>query len=695
LLTNERSLSRKIKEAILAYRINNVYSKDRILELYLNQIYLGNSSYGVTTAALNYFNKDLNDVTLDEAAILAALPKAPSILDPTRNPEKAKARRDWVITRMFEENFITQAQAEKYKALPINLASRWEHSILDNGYYTESVRLQLLDMYGEDKVYSDGLSVHTNINKDLQKIADDTLRQGLIKYDRKHGYKGPISNVNFKKDEWKQVIKKAPLNPAASSSGWVNAIVLNIAPQKAEIGLKDGSKSQIGLADLKWARKRLKNQYIDKQIHTPGDVLKVGDIIHVEKKEKGDGFSLAQVPDVNGGLVVMQPKTGRVLALVGGYSFKESKYNRVIQAKRQPGSTFKPFVYLAALENGFAANSILKDETITLPQGNGLPDWTPKNYEGKFLGDITLRKSIEKSRNLSTIYLLTLLGLDKVGEVSTRYNIYKNPPKLYSMALGANETTLLQVTNAFTSFASGGMNVVPKLIDRVHDRKGRIIYSSDLRKCSGCTLKGEEDKLKTNEIPNLTYKAFSNTDPMINYQLVSLLQGVVERGTGRKALAVGKILAGKTGTSNDSKDAWFIGFSPDLVCGIYVGYDNPKSLGKYESGASVALPIFIDFMKEALKDMPNKEFEVPLGIEFVKIDHSSGDIPGVFSSETDIVNEPMRKEEVDSFYSFFPSLPRDEDDERAKKYNLKEHTDEIESDVDVQENTSGSVPSIY
>lgn len=645
LLTNERSLSRKIKEAILAYRINKVYSKERILELYLNQIYLGNGGYGVTSAALNYFNKDLDDVTLEEAALLAAMPKAPSSLDPTRHIDKAKSRRDWVIERMLEENFIRSAQAKKAKETPIKLVNRFEKSILDNGYFTESVRLEMIDLYGEENAYTQGYHVYTNLNKDLQKYADDALRQGLIEYDRRHGYKGPIASVEFKNDEWKRVIKEFDIDPAAKSVGWTSAIVL-ASGVDAVIGFRDGNKGKIPVTQLAWARQRVgKEGYVGKKIEGAQDALKKGDVIYVSCGDNQDNCSLQQIPEVNGAIVIMQPKTGKVLAMSGGFSFKESKYNRAIQAMRQPGSTFKPFVYLAALEKGYSSTSILKDESITISQGPGMPDWTPKNFEGKFLGDITLRTALEKSRNLATVYLITEIGVNSVREVATRMHVYNNPPKIYSMALGAYESTLMRMTSAFSSFASNGLEVHPKLIDKILDRKGRTIYTSDMIECPHC-IAAEDAVLQTNEVPAHSYPANYLIDPKINYQMVSLLEGVVQRGTGQRAKAIGKTLAGKTGTTNDSNDTWFIGFSPDIVCGVYIGYDNPQSLGGKESGATVALPVFIKFMEQAIKTMPDKPFEVPSGLEFVKVDVNTGKSPNVFSSSQNIVTEPMRPEDT-------------------------------------------------
>ncbi|MFN5381747.1 MAG: penicillin-binding protein 1A, partial [Alphaproteobacteria bacterium] len=380
LLTNERSLSRKIKEAILAYRINNVYSKDKILELYLNQIYLGNSAYGVTSAALNYFNKDLKYVTIEEAALIAALPKAPSILDPTKNQERAKARRDWVIDRMREEGYISSDEVKKAQDTPIKLSTRFESSVLDNGYYTESVRLELIERYGFDYVYQEGISAFTNLDKDMQKYADAALRNGLLAYDKKHGYRGPIKTITVKGGDWKSQLNQIETPEAAVS--WRLAVVLENAAGALSVGFKDGAKGLIPATNTQWAR--------------PGgkDNIKVGDVILVGT-DKDKAYTLEQLPRVNGGLVAIQPKTGKVLAMSGGYSFKGSKYNRALQALRQPGSTFKPFVYLAALEKGYGPTSIVKDEPISISQGPDKPAWTPKNYEGKFLGEITMRQALE------------------------------------------------------------------------------------------------------------------------------------------------------------------------------------------------------------------------------------------------------------------------------------------------------------
>lgn len=659
LLTNERSISRKIKEAILAYRINTVYSKDRILELYLNQIYLGNSAYGVASAAMNYFSKDLKDLTIEEAALLAAMPKAPSSLDPTKHEERAKVRRNWVVDRMLEERFITQEEAERAKQTPITLTPRFESAITDNGYYTESVRLELIDMYGYDYVYQEGLTVHTNVNKKLQKYADDALRQGLIEYDRKHGWKGALDNKKFKGEEWKAILKSYE-KPAAAGN-WKLAAVLKISFDNAIIGFDNGNKGVIPLNKVLWARQRIEGGYVGKKVERINDVLKSGDIILVSQAESQNIYNLEQIPEVNGALVAIEPRTGKVLAMTGGYSFKDSKYNRATQALRQPGSSFKPFVYLAALEAGYSPTTLVKDEQIFISQGPGLPVWAPKNLKGDYLGTITLRKALEKSRNLATVRLIATIGLEPVIDMATRFGVYKDPPKIYSMALGAYETTLMNLTAAYATFANGGIQVKPKFISHIIDRKGNLIYNFDSSECLGCQV----DQQTAGDFQEENYPRISITgnylvDPMTNYQLLSMLEGVVQRGTGTRAKQVGKVVAGKTGTSNDSKDVWFVGFSPDLVCGVFVGFDTPKTLGQKEQGASLALPIFVNFMKNALQDMPNKEFSIPEGISFVEVDINTGQKAGVFAGNN-MVLEPVKPQELEKILNLEMSeLPENE-----------------------------------
>lgn len=655
LLSNERTITRKVKEAILAYRISQVYSKDRILELYLNQIYLGNGAYGVAMASLGYFNKDMKDLSIEEAAMIAAMPKAPSALDPNNNIERAKIRRDWVIDRMVEENFITQTQADISKKNPIKLNTRWDNSIQDNGYYTESVRLDIIEHFGASFVYNEGISVFTNIDKNLQKYADEALRAGLINYDRRHGYRGPIGKIT-NLSNWKTDLAKHP-EPAAIDN-YKMAVVLSVSDSSASIGLSDGSKQTIPLSNLSWARKALKEAYIGKPVTSAKDVLSAGDVILTATNEHG--ATLEQIPEVNGSLVAIEPKTGKVLAMVGGYSFKESKYNRAIQAMRQPGSAFKPVVYLTALENGYLPTSIVNDAPVTVNLGPGQAPWTPKNYEGKFLGPITLRKAIEKSRNTSTVRLITALGTKKVAETSLRLGLYsKLPPQHYSMALGSVETTPLKLTGAYAVFASNGLFVQPKLIDRVHDRKGNLIYSSEEIVCDFCNAASDGATINPNQLPQIAFRGKYAVDPRKNYQLVSLLEGVVLRGTGVRAKSLNRVVALKTGTSNESFDTWTIGFTPDLVAGVFVGYDSPKTLGKREQGASVALPIFISFMQKALEGMPNRAFEVPPGIEFADVDPNTGQPVSVSLRGT--IREPLTLDEYEKVMSSL--TPNVEDNE--------------------------------
>lgn len=662
LLTNERSLSRKIKEAILAYRINKVYSKERILELYLNQIYLGNGAYGVTSAALAYFNKDLKDVTIEEAALLAALPKAPSVLDPTRNPKGAKARRDWVIDRMLEEEYIKKSEASEAQSTPIKLETRFDNASLDNGYYTETVRLDLIDKYGYDHVYQDGYSVYTNLNKELQKYSDEALREGLIDYDRKHGFKGPINNIKFKADEWKSIIKSAEV--PEGSGKWRLAIVISSGDSSSTIGLRDGSKGVIPVSNLAWARKRLSGGYVGKKVEKASEVLKSGDIVLVSQDPGSSNFKLEQIPEVNGAVVVIHPKTGKVLALSGGFSFRGSKYNRAVQAMRQPGSTFKPIVYLTGLEKGMSPTTILKDEPITVSQGPGLPPWTPKNYSGDFWGEITMRKALEKSRNLATVNLIQRVGVKSVAQNAHKLKVYDEvPPLRISMALGALETTLLKMTAAFATFANDGQLVEPKLIDRIQDRKGNIILKGDTHECRTC-IYSEDIDLSSEEygtLPKLSSLARNAIEPMTNYQLVSMLEGVVQRGTAARAKVLNRVIAGKTGTSNDSNDVWFIGFTPDIAVGVFVGFDNPRSLGKKETGASLALPIFINFFTKADHLIPNREFSIPEGISFRNTDINTGQDAGLITRSSNIVKEPIKlgsganEDENNSSSSFFGS----------------------------------------
>jgi penicillin-binding protein 1A len=614
LLTNERSLSRKIKEAILSFRISQVYSKDRIMELYLNQIYLGGRSYGIASAALNYFNKSIDELGLEEIAYIAALPKAPSNYDLKRNYDKAKIRRDYVIDRMIEEKYVSVEEAEHAKKLPITLHKRDITEVAKAEFFAESTRKEIAARYSSKILYEGGLSVRTTLDPNLQQMADIAFRKGLIKYDQRHGYRGPFINVkmsdNFVNDISHISIKYA-LEP------WFGAMITKVNKDNIKIILENKSESTINIKDFSWAKSNLKS---------PAEIFKVGDIIAVEKIETGNkvNYSLRQIPEVSGGLIAMDPYTGRILALVGGFNYLKSEFNRAFQAKRQPGSVYKPFVYLAALENGLSPASIIIDGPIELSQGAGLPTWKPKNYSNDYLGPTTLRRGLEKSRNTMTVRLAQIVGIKKLMEITKRFGIDDNPKRNFSLALGAAETTLVNMTNAFSILINGGKKVTPSLIEKIQDRNGTTIYKRDERKCDGCVINSKTDvySIITPQIEDTQEQII---DPRTAYQMVSILQGVVERGTAQYAKSLGKTLGGKTGTTNNSMDAWFIGFTPDIVVGTYVGYDQPKSLGEKETGASVALPIFTDFMEKYLKDKPDIPFRIPKGIKMVKIDAYNGE----------------------------------------------------------------------
>ena len=640
LLTNERTLSRKIKEAILAYRISKVYSKEKIMELYLNQIYLGNNSYGIASAALNYFNKELDELNAEEAALLAALPKAPSYVNPIKSPRRARERRNWVLSRMYEEGYITDEELSRATKSLISLKKRRETDFFRADYYSETVRQELITKFGEDAVYKDGLQVFTNVNEEMQVIAEKTLKEGLLRYDKKHGYRGALGSINIDNPSWQEDLKSFP--KPLDIGNFKLAAVLRVDNSSVNIALEGGEKGVINFEHLAWARMSLKEQMVGAPIKSAHEVLKKGNVILVSRiSEAENNYALEQIPEVNGAIVVLEPNSGKVLAEVGGYSYKKSNFNRVTQADRQPGSTFKAFLYMAALENGYDPRSIVYDLPIELSQGAGMPPWRPKNMRGDYLGAITLRKSLEKSRNLSTVWLITKIGLNPVIEMSERLGIYKDPPRNYSMALGSFETKVLSLANAFNIIASGGKRVEPNFIDRVYDRKGKLIYSSDKRKA--VTV----DEFNTSSPPELFYEYDQLIDENINYQMISILEGVVQRGTAVAARQLKRTLAGKTGTTNNSFDTWFVGFNPDIVVGVYVGFDAPRTLGQKESGSSLALPIFIDFIKEGLKNTEDRKFTIPEGIELVEIDATTGALATEETNPRDIIKEAIRKTQLE------------------------------------------------
>ena len=638
LLSNEKSFERKAKEAILAMRISSVYSKDKILELYLNEIYLGLGSYGVAAAAQNYFNKSLDELTIEEIALLAAEPKAPSEYDPRKNYDGAKRRRDWVISRMLEDGHITQAQAQTAIATPINLRSRDAGELANADFFAEEVRRTLSDMYGSDILYGGGLVVKTTLDSTLQKLADSALRKALVEYDRRQGYRGAVAHL-VREGEWKAgLVKLTKEHEYQLVDGQKLAVVASVDDYDVKIVFEDNSGGSIPASLLKWTHKK------------PADILKTGDVVMVNPAPNKE-YELAQVPEVNGAMVVLDPHTGKVLAMSGGYAYGGTEFNRATQAKRQPGSSFKPFVYLAGLENGLTPSTILLDAPVEMSQGAGQGMWRPENYHGDYLGATTMRVGLEKSRNTMTVRLAQMIGIDKALEISKRFGIYDEPKANFSMVLGSEETTLLRLANAYGIIANGGKKISPSLIERIDDREGKTIFRRDTRECPTCTL----ENLSNTDAPQLPETNEQIADPRYIYQLTSMLNGVTVRGTGARAhLEIGKTLAGKTGTTNDSLDTWFVGFTPDIVAGVFIGYDKPRTLGKKETGASVALPAFIDFMKNALKDVPDKPFKVPEGIKFVKVDLHSGLAASVTNpssgkviDEAFLVNNPASDNSID------------------------------------------------
>jgi len=628
-LSREITYKRKIKEILLALRIEQILDKNRILELYLNQIYLGFRSYGVAAASLNYFNKSLNELNISEAAYLAALPKAPNNYHPIRKKKAALARRNWVIKRLRQERIITEQKALIATNTELISIERPELKPVEAQYFLEDVRKKLIDKYGENKLYKGGLTVKTSLDPRLQKIADNTLKYGLISYDRRHGWRGPLANVDIKDTDLKKDLSNIPIPEAFPN--WKASVIVHIDNLGVNIFFDDVSYGRINLKDLKWARQWRRNQYLGPPIKYPQDVLAIGDIVYVEEKNEKEDFveygllslyNLRQFPDVNGALVALDPHTGRIFAISGGISFNRSEFNRATQAYRQPGSAFKPFVYLTALEKGFAPNSKILDAPFVIDQGADLGKWSPTNYTNKFYGLSTMRLGLEKSRNLMTIRLAQMVGIESIVDTAKRLNIVEDIDPVLSMALGAGETTLEKLTVAYATLVNGGKKISPSLIDRVQNRNGETIEKHDNRLCINCKIKELDISLE----PKIVNSQEQIIEPVHAYQVVSMLEGAILRGTGKKVSVIKKPLAGKTGTTNESNDTWFIGFSPDLVVGVYVGFDTPKSLGLRETGASVASPIFRDFMYLALENEKGTPFRIPSKARLVKINLETGNL---------------------------------------------------------------------
>ncbi|MDA0221011.1 MAG: penicillin-binding protein 1A [Proteobacteria bacterium] len=631
LLTNEVSYERKIKEAILAIRIEEALPKDRILELYLNEIYLGYGSYGVAAAALNYFGKPLDQLTLPEAAYLAALPKAPNNYHPVRRHDPAVARRNWVIQRMVEEGFVDVAEGLEAQAQPLEVGEGGSRDDVVADYSTEEIRRQIVELYGSDALYEGGLYVRSTIDPRLQEIARRALRDGLSAYDRRHGYRGPLANLPLD-DAWTQALGQVEV--PSDLAPWRVAIVLGMNEEAAAIGFADGSTGVILLGDMEWARRQLEEGGRGPAIGKPADAVAAGDVVIVEPGSGQEGasaqdaplYALRQIPAVSGAILAMDPHNGRILAMVGGFSYDESEFNRATQALRQPGSAFKPFVYMAALDHGFTPSTLVEDAPFTYDPGNGQPIWKPTNYSEEFYGPTPLRMGIEKSRNLMTIRLANIVGPQTVDDYAVRFGILDPELPFYlPMALGAAETTLLRMTTGYAEIVNGGKRIEPALIERIQDRDGTTIWRRDERDCTTCWSDVWRDDASVPALPDLREQI---VDPVTAYQMVSILEGVVLRGTGARIASLGRPLAGKTGTTNEYRDAWFMGFSPDLALGVYVGFDQPESLGKGETGSSVAVPIWKAFMGEALEGAPIIPFRIPDGVRLVRVDGDRGLLPG-------------------------------------------------------------------
>ena len=623
LLTNEISINRKIKEAILAFRIERALSKERILELYLNQIYLGSGAYGVAAASLEYFDKSIKDLNYLEASLLAALPKAPSRYNPYRDIELAKFRRNLVLKNLFDNNYLTSEWYEKLKTKEIILSKNKKIYLEDSQYFIEDVRKNVIEKFTYDKVYKQGFNINTPINLEFQKIATNSLRNGLISYDQRKGWRGPLTSKIYNTN-WNKDLKKFNLE---KSIDWSLAIIKKISKFSAEIETEDKIQGVIEYKDISWTKKEFKN------------LLKLGDIIYV-KKISDKKFSLQQLPKINGGIVVMDPYTGRILALSGGFSFKKSEFNRATQANRQPGSAFKPFVYALALENNYTPTSLVLDAPLVLDQGDDLKMWKPENYGKKFYGPSTLRTGLEKSRNLMTVRIAQSLGLKKIVNFSKDLKIYENPEELLSISLGSAETTLLNLTSAYSAFVNGGNLIEPILIDRIQDSEGNTIYNNNMRQCIDC----DQISYLSNDYPKIKNNYKQIFSPATAYQMTSILEGVVQRGTGKKLRDLKLNIAGKTGTTNKNTDTWFIGFTSNLLVGVYVGSDNPSPLGKYETGSKTALPIFKDFIKQAVKKSDARPFKAAEDTIMMVVDPKTGQ-KAKFSSKNTII-EVFKKENV-------------------------------------------------
>jgi len=634
--SSEVSFARKIKEALLAMRLERAYSKDKILELYLNEIYLGQGAYGIAAASLVYFDKSVNELTVAEAAFLAALPKAPGTLNPVRNHDRAVERRNYVVDRLLENGWIKQTDADTARKDPLAVTNRTNSARTFAGeYFAEEVRRDLLERYGEKKLYEGGLSVRTSLDPKLQVMARKTMAAGLVNYDEAQGWRGAIGKLDITGD-WG--IKLADVKSLNDVAPWRMAVVLETSDQSARIGFQPGHElggvlsrdrktGIITLDGVRWARPTAgpakgRTPTAVSQILSPGDIIYADPLIAKDGSLVDGQYRLRQLPEISGAMVVMDPHTGRVLAMVGGFSFDQSQFNRATQAYRQPGSTIKPIVYSSALDNGYTPSSVEIDGPIEIDQGQGGGVWRPENFSvGKYQGPTTLRNALRLSLNTVTVRLAQDIGMPLIGEYAKRFGVYDELPNYLSYALGAGETTVMRMVTAYSMIDNSGRRIKPTLIDRIQDRYGHTIFRHDTRECRGCDA---PDGWKNQPEPQLVDRQEQVLDVLTAYQITSMMEGVVQGGTAMALRDVGKPIAGKTGTSNEAKDLWFVGFSPDLVVGLYVGYDKPRSLGRNAQAGHTAAPIARDFMKLALADKPATPFKIPAGIKLIRVDAKTG-----------------------------------------------------------------------
>ena len=649
LLSSEQRIERKVREIVLSRRIERAFTKDQILELYLNEIYLGNRAYGVAAAALNYFGRSLDELELHEIAYLAALPKGPANYHPERQREAAIERRNWVLSRMVENGYVSAEAAAEAQAQPLQVVDRLSGATYTAAeYFVENVRRQVFSMYGDDELYDGGLSIRTTLDTSMQLAARRALRDGLEDYDRRHGYRGALATIELD-ENWEESLAAVEI-PRDLDEGWLQAVVTETTASAARIRFMGGAEGSIPMSALEWARQTLPDGELGPVVTRPSQVLSAGDVILVasiaDQENYSEGqYGLRQVPEINGGILAMDPHTGRVLAMVGGYSFQHSQFNRATQARRQPGSSFKPFVYAAALDNGYTPASLILDAPFVASGGPDERFYMPSNYSERYYGMSTLRLGLELSRNVMTVRLAQEMGMEPISEYGERFGIYDDLEPVLAMALGAGETTLERLVAAYATLVNGGRQVQPTILDRVQDRTGATIYAHEVLPCDTCDAEAWDPQLFEPVFPETREEI---VDPVTAYQVVHMLEGAVQRGTGTALRVLGRPLGGKTGTTNDFRDAWFVGFSPDLIVGVYVGFDTPYQLGDGEAGGRVAAPIARDFLAAALDNYPVAPVRVPEGVRLVPIDRQSGEPgalgqPGVILEAFRPGTEPSRE----------------------------------------------------